>query len=231
MPQTPKQNRIKPVTQRLLNQYAGPERDWLPPERTLAQALEISRPLLREAIKQLQIQGYLAPIHGVGVKVIHSPNAPIKALLESELPPSNERIRQFSDFRTLVEPQMAAWAAENAQGNPALLKKLRAAHERMARSTVYEEQVECDLAFHRFIATLANNQVLTLMLSTVADLEMENRALTLAAVGVEKALAQHAAIVEAIERAAPAAAKRAMRVHIEAAHSQTGSSTKPKADT
>ncbi|MDQ8180046.1 FCD domain-containing protein [Pelagicoccus sp. SDUM812005] len=216
-----KQNRIKDVTQLLLKKYAGPERNWLPPERSLAQELEISRPLLREAIKQLQIQGYLEPIHGVGVKVVHLPNAPIKALLEKELPPSKDRIRQFSDLRLLVEPQIAAWAAERAPTQPRLLKKLQAIHQNMVEAPNYEEQVEHDIAFHRYIAELADNQVLTLMLSAVADLETENRTQTLAAVGVNKSIKQHAAILSAIEQSDPAAAKRAMRTHIESACEQT----------
>ncbi|MDQ8200154.1 FCD domain-containing protein [Pelagicoccus enzymogenes] len=216
-----KKNRIEDVTEILLSKYSGLERDWLPPERQLAQELQISRPLLREAIKQLKIQGYLEPVHGIGVKVIHHPNAPIKALLETQLPSAADRIRQFGDLRALVEPQIAAWAADKAQSNRKQTKALRDLHEKMEAAPTYEEKVELDIAFHRAIAELANNQVLALMLSAVADLEKENRTLTLAAVGVDKSLKQHAAILQAIESSDAAAAKRAMRAHIDAAQSQS----------
>ncbi len=214
-------SRIDQVTELLRDRFTGPERNWLPPERSLARELEVSRPLLREAIKRLQMQGYLEPIHGVGVKVIHQPNAPIKALIENELPADADRLRQFSDLRTLVEPQMAAWAAENAKSDAQGFKKLQSTHEKMLRSQTYEEQVDLDLSFHRQIAELAKNQVLTLMLSTVADLERENRTFTLAAVGVHKSIKQHEAILSAIERGDATAAKRAMRTHIEAARANS----------
>ncbi len=228
MSAAPRFSRIDQVTELIRARFTGPERNWLPPERALACELEVSRPLLREAIKRLQMQGYLEPIHGVGVKVIHEPNAPIKALIENELPAAPDRQRQFSDLRTLVEPQMAAWAAANSKSDVRALNALQATHEKMVGAQTYEEQVDLDLAFHREIAKLAKNQLLTLMLSTIADLERENRTFTLAAVGVDKSIKQHEAILSAIKRGDATAAKRAMRTHIEAARAKTARSVTSK---
>lgn len=213
--------RIDQITQKLIASYLGPERGWLPPERSLARELEVSRPLLREAIKRLQMQGYLEPQHGIGVKVIHQPTAPIKALFESQVPVAKDRQRQFAELRQLVEPQMAAWAARNASSNPSGLEKLHLIHDRMQGATQYETQVQDDIAFHRTIAELAQNQVLTLMLSAVADLEVENRSITLAAVGVNRSIEQHGAILQAIAASDPKAAHAAMTTHIEAALSHS----------
>lgn len=212
-------SRIDQITQLLRTRFLGIERGWLPPERSLARELTVSRPLLREAIKRLQEQGYLQPIHGVGVKVIHEPKAPILSLLENELPASLDRQRQFSDLRQLVEPQMAAWAAQRAGSTSPKLKQLRVVHEKMIVAKTFEEQVEYDISFHRKISELAQNQALTLTLSAVADLEKENRSVTLAAVGVSKSLRQHESILQAIERGDGPAAKRAMRTHVIAASS------------
>lgn len=227
MPASLRPSRIEQVTQLLRSQYSGPERDWLPPERSLARKLEVSRPLLREAIKRLQMQGYLEPIHGVGVKVIHEPNAPIKALLENELSKSDDRQLQFARLRQLVEPQMAAWAAEKAPTNKHHVTKLRFLHESMASAPTYEDQVKIDIRFHRSIAELANNQILTLMLSTVADIELQNRTLTLAAVGVNQSYAQHEEVLRAIERGDSDAAKAAMQIHIDSAYPKS-TLAKPK---
>ncbi len=209
--------RIDAVTQVLQKEYSGPERDWLPPERSLASELKVSRPLLREAIKRLQMQGYLEPIHGVGVRVIHHPTAPIKAFLESELPSERDRQRQFSELRCLVEPQIAAWAASNAPNDPKNCKRLRSIHENMRTAPTYEDQVKRDIDFHRCIAELAKNQVLSLMLSAVADIELQSRTHTLAAVGVNASLQHHESILAAIEAGDAKAAKKAMQVHVDAA--------------
>ena len=149
--------RIDAVTQVLRKEYSGPERDWLPPERALARDLKVSRPLLREAIKRLQMQGYLEPIHGVGVRVIHHPTAPIKTFLESQLSSDRDRQRQFAELRCLVEPQIAAWAASKAAKDPKNRERLHSIHENMRAAPTYEGQVKHDIDFHRCIAELAQN--------------------------------------------------------------------------
>ena len=210
MPANPRPRRLEKVTQLLREQYSGVERDWLPPERALARELEVSRPLLREAIKRLQMQGYLEPIHGVGVKVIHQPNAPIKELLENELPDHQARQKQFYDLRLLIEPQLATWAALHSPHNREQVTRLRTLHESMPDAPTYQDQVHIDMAFHHAIAELANNKTLSIMLSTVAAIELQHQANSLAAVGVNLSYNQHGAILQAIESANPEAAKSAV---------------------
>ncbi|MDQ8185380.1 FCD domain-containing protein [Pelagicoccus sp. SDUM812002] len=217
MKPTTRFGRIDTVTQVLREEYSGPERDWLPPERALANELKVSRPLLREAIKRLQMQGYLEPIHGVGVKVVHHPTAPIKTLLENEISSVLDQKRQFAELRCLVEPQIAAWAALNAATDPKTVIRLRSIHVRMRTAPTYEDKVTFDIDFHRTLAELAQNQVLSLMLSAVADIELQSRTHTLAAVGVNVALHQHESILIAIESGDAATAKNAMQTHVNAA--------------
>jgi DNA-binding FadR family transcriptional regulator len=117
----------------------------------------------------MEIQGLLEVKHGVGVRVVNKPQAPVGATLARELPDLTERLRQFAEVRLLVEPAIARAAAERA--GPAERAALRSAHERLG--TTLEEAVPADLEFHRLLAEVAGNRVLSLMLSSIAGLEAE----------------------------------------------------------
>ncbi len=205
---------IESICQRLHQEHGGAE--WLPPERQLAADLGVSRPALREAIKRLEMQGLLASRHGVGVQVVDRPHAPVQAALERMLPSPAERVRQFTAARRLIEPELAARAAENARASD--LKALRASHDRFTAPDVSTAAaVDADLDFHRQIARAAGNRVLALMLASMAPLEAASRAATLARVGLAAARRQHAAILEAVVAGDGPAARRAMLAHLDAA--------------
>ncbi len=218
---------VDAICERLARQYRSVP--WLPPERALSARLGVSRSALREAVQRMEIQGLLEVKHGVGVRVVNKPQAPVGATLARELPDLPERLRQFAEVRLLVEPAIARAAAERA--GPAERAALRAAHERFG--TTLDEAVPADLDFHRTLAEVAGNRVLSLMLSSIAGLEAETRRITLGHVGLAEATAQHARIVEAIERGDGDAAHAAMLAHVRAARDatpvHTSSSSHPSA--
>jgi len=202
---------VDAICERLSRQYRSVP--WLPPERALSARLGVSRSALREAVQRMEIQGLLEVKHGVGVRVVNKPQAPVGATLARELPDLTERLRQFAEVRLLVEPAIARAAAERA--GPAERAALRSAHERLG--TTLEEAVPADLEFHRLLAEVAGNRVLSLMLSSIAGLEAETRRITLEHVGLVEAAAQHDRIIEAIERGDGDGAHAAMQAHVRAA--------------
>lgn len=206
---------VDAICERLARQYRSVP--WLPPERALSARLGVSRSALREAVQRMEIQGLLEVKHGVGVRVVNKPQAPVGATLARELPDLTERLRQFAEVRLLVEPAIARAAAERA--GPAERTALRVAHGRLG--TTLDEAVPADLEFHRTLAELAGNRVLSLMLSSIAGLEAETRRITLEHVGLAEAAAQHARIVEAVERGDGDAAHAAMLAHVRAAREAT----------
>ncbi len=202
---------VDAICERLARQYRSAQ--WLPPERALSARLGVSRSALREAVQRLEIQGLLEVQHGVGVRVVNKPQAPVGATLARELPDAAERLRQFAEVRLWVEPAIARAAAERA--GPPERAALRAAHERLNASL--DEAVPADLEFHRLLAEFAGNRVLSLMLNSIAGLEAETRRITLEHVGLTEAFAQHARIVEAVEQGDGDGAHAAMLAHVRAA--------------
>jgi predicted dehydrogenase len=104
-----------------------------------------------------------------------------------------------------------------------LLRFLAGAEPRVlaARARCISPQVdrwmEADLAFHREIARVSENEIFGLMLDSIADLGRESRRATMSEAGVGRAVKQHAAVLKAILGGEPKAAEKAMRVHIESA--------------
>ena len=85
---------VDAICERLSRQYRSVP--WLPPERALSARLGVSRSALREAVQRMEIQGLLEVKHGVGVRVVNKPQAPVGATLARELPDLTERLRQFA---------------------------------------------------------------------------------------------------------------------------------------
>lgn len=206
------------ICERLVLQYR--ETEWLPAERDLSQQLGVSRPALREAIQRLEIQGLLEVKHGIGVRVVDNPNAPVRATLLRALPDFEQRLQQFAEARVLIEPELARRAAAHitTEGR----RRLRSLMTQMDDAGAQvDSAVRADLEFHRCIADLAGNRVLALMTGSMAELEEETRRITLTRVGVAVARSQHQRIADAIASGAAPAAHAAMLAHVLAAQRES----------
>jgi GntR family transcriptional repressor for pyruvate dehydrogenase complex len=131
------------------------------------------------------------------------------------LPEEGERLRQALEVRATLEPEIARRAAERATA--ADRERLRRLHCDLESAGDLIAAMEADLAFHREIARVSENEIFGLMLDSIADLGRESRRATMSEAGVGRAVKQHAAVLKAILGGEPKAAEKAMRVHIESA--------------
>jgi len=188
---------------------------WLLPERELAERLGVSRPVVREATKRLELQGLLEIRHGVGIKVVDKLHKPLNGSVSLLIPDTAERLRQLTEARLLIEPGLARMAAEKATA--AHLRTLRQNQARQANAQTEDESIEADLEFHRLIAATAGNEICGLLLDSLAELGRESRKTTLSAAGNAVAVDHHSQIFTAIEASQPEKAFAAMKMHLEAA--------------
>jgi len=189
----------------------------LPPERLMAERLGVSRTVLREATKRLELQGLLEIRHGSGIRAVNRLHKPLSGSLSILLPELQERLRQLSEARAAIEPEIARQAALKAKATD--LKQLRGIHERLLAAETHDEAVESDIDFHRTLARIAGNEILKLMLESLADLGRESRRVTIGNVGRQRAIDHHAAILNAVAAHDANAAAKAMKHHMdEAAH-------------
>jgi DNA-binding FadR family transcriptional regulator len=193
----------------------------LPPERDLAQQLGVSRPSVREALIALEVEGFVEVRIGSGVYVtsVDSRRGGGRAG-KSALPPDSGPF-ELIEARRLVESECAAQAARHASA--AQVRQMKAALASMRtdgkRNLV---PLEGDQRFHECVAGASGNSALAMLVRTLwaqrtgpLFLRLEHHFDTPALWSA--AIAEHQAILAAIEARDPGAARAAMRRHLDMA--------------
>ncbi|MBE2285957.1 MAG: FadR family transcriptional regulator [Prosthecobacter sp.] len=214
----PQRSLVEEVCQRIASEIrdeiAGGD-GWLPPERDLALKLGVSRPVIREATKRLELQGLLEVRHGVGTKVVDKLHKPLNGSLALLIPDDKERLRQLMQVRFMIEPENARLAAVHATTTQ--IRQLKAALKKLEEADAYDAAVDADMAFHRELAIASGNQIAALLLHSLSDLMQIGLTRGYSRVSTTNAVREHAAILTAIEKRDAAAAAKAMREHLSTA--------------
>jgi GntR family transcriptional repressor for pyruvate dehydrogenase complex len=170
---------------------------------------------VRDAIRTLELVGLVVPRHGEGPVVADvSPEAVVMPLA-SVLLRKRELISELLDVRKMIEPALAARAAERASPEEIarLEEILKRQRQKMERG---EPTIEDDSEFHYVIALAARNSVVRRVIDVLMQLLHETRTRSLQSRGrPQRSLAGHRKILDAIKRRDPAAAERAVRRHVE----------------
>lgn len=187
----------------------------LPPERELATQFGVSRPVVREAMKRLELQGLLEVRHGIGTRIVNRLHAPLSGSITLLVDDAHARLNQSLEVRAALEPEVARLAAERATA--AERKHLRAVHRKLEEATELPQAIEADMDFHRALAQISGNEIFGLVLNSMADLGRASRQATISFAGVEVARTHHSLIMDAVIRGDAKAAELAMRQHIQSA--------------
>lgn len=191
------------------------EERWLPGERSLAEKLGVSRTVVREATKRLEQQGMLEIQHGTGIKIVDRLHRPLNDSLTLLIPDMADRLQQLNEARLSIEPDAAASAARRATKEQ--IKTMHRIQTQLENAPDNAAAIEADIAAHHAIADASGNLIYRLILDSLAEIGVTSRLRTIGRIGKKTAIEHHAAILEAIERRDPEAARAAMRTHILAA--------------
>src|SRR3989337_945210 len=88
--------------------------DQLPSERELAETFKVSRTSVREALRALETQGLVVSRTGTGTFVADLPIESLVAPLATLLIEEKSALADIFEMRKLIEPRIAALAAERA---------------------------------------------------------------------------------------------------------------------
>ncbi|MFZ2102686.1 MAG: FCD domain-containing protein [Oricola sp.] len=195
--------------------------DKLPGERELARQFDVSRPVLREAFKDLESRGLLTTRHGGGTfvaDVIGDVFSPIMLELIAKHPKAT---RDYLEYRRDAEGIAAAYAAERATDDDrALLTDIMTRMEAAHGKDSFKDESEIDIEFHQAVCEAAHNILLMHALRSCYRLLQNgvffSRALVYGLPGArDDLLRQHRAIYDGIMARDAAAAKRAAEAHME----------------
>ncbi len=186
--------------------------DQLPGERDLASRFGVSRSSVREALRILELHGWVEIRQGDGTRVA-SPSESFGRRLRSRLH-QEDFILELFEVRRILEPAVAALAAERSHPQGVARLEELLAQQQAAKEDLYRF-VELDMFFHKTLADMSRNAVLS---EIVSLLEVELRQIRLVSTAKryrpQVTLSEHLRILEAIRASDPEAARQAMLAHL-----------------
>jgi GntR family transcriptional regulator, transcriptional repressor for pyruvate dehydrogenase complex len=145
--------------------------DKLPPQRDLAEALDVGMSTLREALQALHSMGILEVRHGDGTYLAENPPQEIYSqMVNVSLAMGDLDLQMLFEARGILETGFAFIAAERATDEQVeelfnILKQERSSMESGNRKEIHQ----LDLAFHKKIAEIANNPFLRQIVGSLFD--------------------------------------------------------------
>jgi GntR family transcriptional repressor for pyruvate dehydrogenase complex len=143
--------------------------DRLPPARNLAAQFGVATPTMREALRRLQATGVLDIKHGSGIYVRRDRERlmlsnPGSGVLETHT------ILQVLDARLLIEPHLAALAAEHATETEIVEVAALLEHAEATLARTDDAYLRANHLFHTAIARASGNLVLTHVVESLIEL-------------------------------------------------------------
>jgi GntR family transcriptional regulator, transcriptional repressor for pyruvate dehydrogenase complex len=198
---------VESIIQLLISGQMKPG-DKLPPEMELMDILNVSRPVLREALSSLESLGVINRKTREGTffnnKISSHPFSIMLSL-------AHDNLQAMVEARMALELGLITIAAEKISDED--LKRLKQTIE-FIENNKDQNYGEADIEFHRIIALSANNQIIEGMVDSLIvtlikiDSEIKVRE-------PERTIEHHRAIYEALEKRDPFEAFHQMYLHLD----------------
>ncbi len=190
----------------------------MPSERRLAQDLGVGRSVVREALKSLTLLGLVEVRQGDGTYLRGTESDLLPQSIEWGLMLGQKRTSDLVEARRYLEEILAGLSAtrrtdEDVEALHGLLTEMRAASKDPDRF------VAADIAFHLRVTQAAGNETLGGVIRGVRSLlQVWISRVMQSPDNFAPSVAEHVAVLEAIEAADPNRAKAAMRAHMDGAY-------------
>jgi GntR family transcriptional regulator, transcriptional repressor for pyruvate dehydrogenase complex len=195
--------------------------DKLPPERDLAQQLGVSRNVLREALRSLEMAGVLRLLKGVkgGAFIQEGDTRRMNDVMRDMLSLGTISVRELSEARVHVLDLVVNLACANARQSD--LDALEANIERTELATKEGrllDRVECSREFYKLLAASTGNKVIAMIMDSVTEIHMRFVYAKVASSGVamSRLAERRRQLLSAIAGRDATLACRLMRKHLEA---------------
>jgi len=183
-----------------------------PPERELAKEFKVNRSSVRQALKVLEIMGVLTQRVGDGTYLSTSAESILNEPLDFLILLDDLSHHELLETRMIVEPELAARAAERATVEDLL--NLRRAIAGMETSRTNQERLDADVAFHESIFRASGNRICHLLFKVIHRNVLTSMMKLSARVSIERPLTSHKRIYAAIQQRDADLARREMLEHI-----------------
>lgn len=195
--------------------------DRLPGERELSKRLDVSRPILREALKELENRGLLVSQHGDGTYVADIIGQVFSRPVVDLIARHQRATEDYIEYRRELEGITSELAARRAtEYDRQMLTRIMEAMREAHANGSFDAELETDVELHNAIGEAAHNVVLLHTLRACYRLLAQgiffHRHLVFSSQAARAdLLAQHEAIHAAIMAGDGAAARQAAQAHMD----------------
>jgi GntR family transcriptional regulator, transcriptional repressor for pyruvate dehydrogenase complex len=194
--------------------------DKLPRERDLAEQLGVSRNVLKEALRSLEMAGLLRLQKGVkgGAFIQEGDMGRMNDVVRDMLSLGAISVRELSEGRIQILDLIVRLACERAQA--ADFQALEANIERAdlaTREGRWLDRVECSREFYKLLAAATGNKVMAMIMESVTEIHMRFVYAKVASSGVSmpQLVEKRRQFLSALRLRDVSSATRLMRVHLE----------------
>lgn len=186
----------------------------LPPERELAEMMQVSRPSLREALRALSIMNIIEIRQGDGTYVTSLEPELLVEHLDFVFSLSDTTIVELFKARRIVEVGLAAMAAEQITDEEIAKLEDCLTHS-IENVDNHAAFLQADVELHETIVDAARNPFLKRFMASIYHLGRASRSRTVEIPGVvNQVVEDHRAIVAAMKARDPEKARQAMLQHL-----------------
>jgi DNA-binding FadR family transcriptional regulator len=203
--------------------------DLLPSESSLANSFGVSRPVIREALKNLEGKGVLEIVNGKGALIRPIDSDPLRLFFQRAMQMEQRTILELMEVRRGLEVQAAELAAQRRSPPDleAIRRTARAMRENMGDLDAY---THLDVEFHLRVAAASHNAILVYLVESIRDALRNTIAAGLQSRGdllnVEEIQRTHETLLLTLAEGNPKAAGQAMQRHFdEAITAMSGATT------
>ena len=189
--------------------------DRLPTEAQMGVAFGISRPPLREALKALTLMGVLESRQGGRYTVTDLSPSRLVAPFNVMLSTNDYDVHEHFEARAVVDLELVRLCTERATPE----QRGRITQHAVDGRAFYQDPVAfrlLDIEFHQSLNDAAGNALLAALAQGLYDIGLDVRRIASAVPGnIEKSVAQHIEVAEAVVAGDAPAAVAAYRRHLE----------------
>ncbi len=188
--------------------------DRLPPERKLAETYDVSRNTVREALRTLSEKGLLESRTGSGTYVSESALSTLTLSIDEALARKRSRLYDIFEIRKILEPQIAALAAERIGAETLDVLSECITNQEDACNRGQDHRVYDEL-FHQTLVEATGNKVLAHVYEKIKGILSESRSKDLQSrERYDRSVHLHKEILNAMKDRNPQQAERKMKQHM-----------------
>ncbi len=202
------------IEQAILSSPTSSMNEKLPGEMKLAEQYNVSRPVVREALKLLEERGLIVRKNGIGAIITRPEDTTVSNAVNRIMQVDKISTDDLTQMRQILELSSIDLAVEKMSDED--LAALEENLEKFSDVTLpLKDRVRLDAEFHRLIAQASGNDLLSLFIGVLTSLLLDYFGKgVLIEGGIEDGIARHTLIFEALKARDKQVANRAMKDHL-----------------